>query len=122
MDIGEIFDLKKLGDREFVVLLDYQVQVWALTESNGITFKIFNRFIIDNNDVRFFTVDDEIMLASNESIYTLESKNNVLEFEEGENPFGTRDILTVKAGVYQKQLLIYFEDKISDKLIFVSID
>lgn len=120
MDIGEVLDMKKLDEIAFVVLLYHQVQEWTIVELNGISFKKLNVIPISGEDVRFFAVDNEIMLASRSSIYALRAER-FLEFEELENTFGTNNILTLVAGIYRKQLLLYYEEKISPDYVFVSL-
>lgn len=118
-DLGNATDVEKLGDDAFAIVVDRQVQEWSIKQISERTLKPINTIPINDRSVKFFSNENDTLLASRDTIYDL--RTNALEFEEFENPFSTNDILTIRIGIYQKEHILFYDDSLSTDYVFVSI-
>lgn len=119
LDLGNVTDIQKLDNDAFVVVVNNQVQEWSIKKIHENSFDPVNVIPMKAKNVQFFTNANETLLASQDTIFGLRSE--VLEFEEYENPFDTNNILSFQAGISQKDYILFFDERISEDYIYVSI-
>ncbi|KAJ8668656.1 hypothetical protein QAD02_010319 [Eretmocerus hayati] len=111
LDLGNVTDMKQLGDDGFVVIADHQVKEWLIKDVLDNHFKPVNVIPMKDRRAKFFMNENETLLASPDTIYDL--RTDVSGFDEFENPFKSNNIITFQAGVGRKEFIILYEEQTS---------
>ncbi|XP_058805906.1 uncharacterized protein LOC131672587 [Phymastichus coffea] len=116
-DLGNVTSTEKLSEVTFVLIVDHQIQEWSIENINQHIYKPTNTRGIKHNNIKFLTHDADILLASCDIIYQLQ--NRTFKINEIENPFKSTNILSLKAGIHQKEYILLHDDQINSDHIFI---
>ena len=118
MDLGDVLDVEKFANDTFVIIVNNTFQEWHIRKIVDGIFEPVTVIPINDKTVQFFFSDSDILLASQDTIYGLPP--NETEFEEFENPLNSNSIFTFHAGIYYKEYILLYDEKISRDYILAS--
>ncbi|KAK0158646.1 hypothetical protein PV328_009623 [Microctonus aethiopoides] len=119
IDFGNVTDAKKISNKEFLIITNGIINYYSLEDIANNSTDSLNSWKFKNKNIKFVPNTNKTLIIDDYLLYELKniSDKNISIME---NLFKTNHVTSFRVGIYQKEIFVYYDKKLSDNYIFIS--
>ncbi|KAK0163151.1 hypothetical protein PV327_006859 [Microctonus hyperodae] len=119
IDFGDVTDAKKISNNDFFIITNGIINYYSLENISKNSTVSLNSWEFKNKNIKFLPNTNKTLIIDDYFLYELKniSDKNISSME---NLFKTIHVTSFRVGIYEKEIFVYYDKKLSDNYIFIS--